>query len=171
MYLFVSNTLTHTRTKRSPAIFHGFVFLRCCQADQMCEVMLSDSLLTLCCPSVSSADTNTSNLFQLRAALLSQTIVTMAARRACRVTSGCVRETDREREKAWAFRLESVNRPLSGPRELSKEKYFNMLALDVSSIRLFLFIDTYIFFFLMHLTECNGPHFLLAGYRIRCEEE
>lgn len=65
------------------------VVLCCCQADWRCDVMLSDSLLTLCCPSASSVDTNTSNLFQLRAALLSQTIVTIAAQRACRVTSEC----------------------------------------------------------------------------------
>lgn len=142
MYFFC---VQHTHTNTLP----WSVLLRRCQADQMCDVMLSDSLLTLCCPSASSADTNTSNLFQLRAALLSQSIVTMAAQRACRVTSerACVYERDgeREREKAWAFRLESVNRPLSGPRELSKEKYLNVLALDISSIRPFLFISTFFF--------------------------
>lgn len=41
---------------------------------QKCDVMAGDSLLTLCCPSASSADTNTSNLFQLRPALLSESI-------------------------------------------------------------------------------------------------
>lgn len=35
---------------------------------QKCDVMASDSLLTLCCPSASSVDTNTSNHFQLRPA-------------------------------------------------------------------------------------------------------
>lgn len=39
---------------------------------QTCDVMAGDSLLTLCRPSASSADTNTSNLFQLRPGLLSR---------------------------------------------------------------------------------------------------
>lgn len=39
-----------------------------------CDVMMSDSLLTLWCPSVFSVDTNTSSLFQLRPALLSTSI-------------------------------------------------------------------------------------------------
>ena len=44
------------------------------EAGHMCDVMMSDSLLTLCCPSVSSVDTNTSKGFQLRPALLSKAI-------------------------------------------------------------------------------------------------
>lgn len=44
----------------------------CCGSYLLCDLMRSDSLLTLCCPSVFSVDTNTSNLFQLRPALLSK---------------------------------------------------------------------------------------------------
>lgn len=62
---------------------------------QKSDVMAGDSLLTPCCPSASSADTNTSNLFQLRPALLSQSIAppplpppTPTHKHACHRTSG-----------------------------------------------------------------------------------
>lgn len=81
----------------SPILFTGihncssltmaFTFCMVVRAGQICDVMMSDTLLTLCGPSVSSADTNTSNLFQLRPALLSKTIVTMVSQHACHLTS------------------------------------------------------------------------------------
>lgn len=73
IFINVNSPHSHTQLVFSSSLIwplpqHG------CEAGHICDVMMNDSLLTLCCPSVSSADTNTSYLFQLRPALLSRAI-------------------------------------------------------------------------------------------------